>query len=124
MIFNIINDIKFKSFRRKELRCLHRYIICFLPCFIGTKKKSYEYSTMIFFFTSDLNLEALGTPRTIFRVDILDFVLKPEAVKQPMKTDGFSVGENVLMAIDIIRKKSGGRNLRRGKNINKVCDYV
>lgn len=69
-------------------------------------------------------MEVLGTSRTIFRVDILDYVLKRETEKQPLKTDGFSVGENALMTIEIIRKRSGGRNLRRGININQVCNFM
>lgn len=77
-----------------------------------------------FFFTSDLNVEVLGAPHTIFRVDILDYVLNRETEKQPLKTVGSSVGENVLMTIEIIRKRSGGRNLRQGININQVWDYV
>lgn len=69
-------------------------------------------------------MEVLGAPHTIFRVDILDYVLNRETEKQPLKTVGSSVGENVLMTIEIIRKRSGGRNLRQGININQVWDYV
>lgn len=50
-------------------------------------------------------MEVLGAPHTIFRVDILDYVLNRETEKQPLKTVGFSVGENVWMTIDIIRKE-------------------
>lgn len=70
----------------------------FYPVSSELRQQSYEYSTISFlvlFFTSDLNLEVLGTPRTIFRVDILDYALNRETEKQPLKTVGFSVGENV-----------------------------